>query len=584
MVASMKQSYTITVTGEAITDNIAQLLTAAGIAVSESGTDIDATIVAASTPQVFASVAANLPTTHPVIAYALSPAPPADWIEAGAAAVASDSDTLLDTITLWAEAAATTYSAGAAHAALCAWHAAIPSTLARVCTWIGADEAAWLDTEGTAVRVTAPGLQPPQILHNPLPSWLTPLRQARRLCLCTDATTWALAVPRAPGAVASRSATVVARGRNEVTKPAHALAHAMLLAASAPTLHAVPSLNETTVLELIGDGIVILHRDGTVAYANRSLAAMLGRTPESLRGLYIGDIVPAAERSDFEAQVQTWLGGGPAPRELTLLDRDGRKRHCALKAVASGDNRIVVDLHDVTEERELTQELLRAKRLFEDIVTSSPNAVVVADGSGAIQLLNPVAENLTGWRLGDAQRAGLRFADLFADADSTAWLERVHAERRRGEPGRLTNVRAQLRTRQQQRIPILLNAVALGDEHSDGAGTMAILTDIRQLLAMEQELNEARRQVIQSEREATLVALAGATAHHLNQPLTAVLGYVQMLKRRQPELGSNPAILKIEAAAEQMAAIVREIGRITRFETTDYGHRTRILELSEREA
>ncbi|MFW5879011.1 MAG: histidine kinase dimerization/phospho-acceptor domain-containing protein [Myxococcota bacterium] len=84
-----------------------------------------------------------------------------------------------------------------------------------------------------------------------------------------------------------------------------------------------------------------------------------------------------------------------------------------------------------------------------------------------------------------------------------------------------------------------------------------------------------------------IAELAGTTAHELNQPLTSVMGYADLLRRRIAPTDPNyRAIDIVFRESERMAEIVRKIGRITRYETKDYLGKTRIVDLdrsSERE-
>jgi signal transduction histidine kinase len=74
--------------------------------------------------------------------------------------------------------------------------------------------------------------------------------------------------------------------------------------------------------------------------------------------------------------------------------------------------------------------------------------------------------------------------------------------------------------------------------------------------------------------------LAGAAAHELNQPLTSVMGYAQLLQRKMdPESSLGDAVSVIFREAERMAEIVRKIGKITRYETKTYVGKARILDL-----
>jgi signal transduction histidine kinase len=74
--------------------------------------------------------------------------------------------------------------------------------------------------------------------------------------------------------------------------------------------------------------------------------------------------------------------------------------------------------------------------------------------------------------------------------------------------------------------------------------------------------------------------LAGATAHELNQPLTSVMGYSELLARKiSDESPNHRAVNAIYQEAQRMAEIVRKIGKLTHYETKSYVGEQRILDL-----
>ena len=110
--------------------------------------------------------------------------------------------------------------------------------------------------------------------------------------------------------------------------------------------------------------------------------------------------------------------------------------------------------------------------------------------------------------------------------------------------------------------------------------TVGIFTDLRDRMQLERKLSDAETRLEESEKNAVIVALAGTAAHELNQPLTSVMGYAELLKRRLKE--ADPAwrpVDIIHREAERMAEIVRKIGRITRYETKPYIGTQQILDL-----
>jgi signal transduction histidine kinase len=97
---------------------------------------------------------------------------------------------------------------------------------------------------------------------------------------------------------------------------------------------------------------------------------------------------------------------------------------------------------------------------------------------------------------------------------------------------------------------------------------------------METELTRAQENLREREKDIAVAELAGATAHELNQPLTAVIGYAELLGRHLEKSSSlHRAADVIIAESERMAQIVKKIGKITKYETVSYVGGAHILDL-----
>ena len=89
-----------------------------------------------------------------------------------------------------------------------------------------------------------------------------------------------------------------------------------------------------------------------------------------------------------------------------------------------------------------------------------------------------------------------------------------------------------------------------------------------------------KRLVDPTEKQALIAELAGTAAHELNQPLTSVIGYGELLQRKLDEDSPERHAAKvIVREAERMADIVRKIGKITRYETKSYVGTQKIIDL-----
>jgi signal transduction histidine kinase len=107
-----------------------------------------------------------------------------------------------------------------------------------------------------------------------------------------------------------------------------------------------------------------------------------------------------------------------------------------------------------------------------------------------------------------------------------------------------------------------------------------VFRDVREERRLAARLEEAEATVRNHEKGVALAQLAGATAHELNQPLTVMIAYADMLRLK---LGPDSPLLAtvdvLAQQAERMAEIVRQVGRITRFETKSYVGSAQILDL-----
>ncbi len=227
------------------------------------------------------------------------------------------------------------------------------------------------------------------------------------------------------------------------------------------------------------------------------------------------------------------------------------------------------------KERALTEELRRTQALLERLIDSSPDAVIGCDMAGRVVLFNKGAERLTRWSPGEAL-AALDATKLYPEGLVVDVLQRL---RMAGPGGRIEGLRGEVRSRLGEHIPVTISASLL-IERDEEMAWLAVLVDQRERLSIEKRLSSAEEKLRESEKQAMIAELAGAAAHELNQPLTSVLGYADLLRRKVPE--TDPSYRSIEIIyreAERMAEIVKKIGRITRYETTTYVGNVKIVDI-----
>ncbi len=90
----------------------------------------------------------------------------------------------------------------------------------------------------------------------------------------------------------------------------------------------------------------------------------------------------------------------------------------------------------------------------------------------------------------------------------------------------------------------------------------------------------AQQQEVEAERWKAAVEMAGATAHKLNQPLTSIVCYADLLlKKFSAENEARRAIKRITLESDRMATILRKMAELTKIHTSQYVGDVTIIDL-----
>ena len=226
----------------------------------------------------------------------------------------------------------------------------------------------------------------------------------------------------------------------------------------------------------------------------------------------------------------------------------------------------------------MAAELQRTKTFLERVVDSSVDGIVAADMRGTIILFNRGAERITGWRAPeviDRMHIGTLYGSK-EDAREVMKRLRVPAH---GGVGRVNQGRVRLRDRDGDDIPVTVSAAIIYDGEREVA-TCGIFTDLRERMRIEERLAQTQEKLLLSEKQAIVSEISGAMAHELNQPLTSVMGYAELLRKTIGEDARIRGYVEtILQETERMAALVKKIGNLSRYETKRYVGGTQILDL-----
>ncbi|MGN6110196.1 MAG: PAS domain S-box protein [Kofleriaceae bacterium] len=344
-------------------------------------------------------------------------------------------------------------------------------------------------------------------------------------------------------------------------------------------LRGIDSLKEH--FEAGADGVVVLDDSARILFVNRAAERITGFARDGLLGSELVDLVASDDQrtqiADTVARVLAGVNVDAFDLQLSTTSGAPAWVSVSTSTVLAGTGAVILAFRDVTAERALEHELRSTKEFLERLIDSTVDAIIASDLRGRIILFNQGAERLFGYRARDVI-GHLPVWDLYEQGGAKQ-IMRMLRSTSYGGVGRLEQTRREVRISSGEIVPVAMTASVVYEGDREVA-TVGILTDLRERIRMEQRLLDAQQKLQLSEKQALVAELAGAAAHELNQPLTSIMGYAQLIERLSakdaPHLRAVGVIL---SEADRMAGIVKKIGKITKYETTDYVGTARMLDL-----
>lgn len=260
---------------------------------------------------------------------------------------------------------------------------------------------------------------------------------------------------------------------------------------------------------------------GEISRVNEAWFDALGYTEAELQGKKYQDFVhPDDLAHDYEIRDQLLAGKVVSYYENRFRHKSGAYRTLAWSAVpALESGKIYSVAKDITEEKEAKEKLL----LLSAAIHSAGEAVIVTDVQFAIEYVNPAFERISGYVADEVLGATTAILNGDQHTDNFYWNVLHTIKAGQVWSGRLTNKRKDGTLYVEEGTISPVRDTEGQITHYVGVGR-----DITTELEVEQQYRQ--RQKLESVGQ-----LAGGVAHDLNNLLTPVLGYSQILKD-DPEL------------------------------------------------
>ena len=213
----------------------------------------------------------------------------------------------------------------------------------------------------------------------------------------------------------------------------------------------------------------------------------------------------------------------------------------------------------------MERKLKESEEWLATTLNSIGDAVIATDTKSCVTFMNPVAESLTGWQQEEANGKPLQDVFNIINEETREGVENpVEKVLRKGMVVGLAN-HTLLIARDGTEIFIDNSGAPIRDEKEEITGVVLVFRDITERREAERALRESEEKLARSRKMEAMGLLAGGVAHDLNNILSGIVSYPELLLLDLPEDSPlrNP-IKTIQESGMRAADVVEDLLTIAR--------------------
>lgn len=313
--------------------------------------------------------------------------------------------------------------------------------------------------------------------------------------------------------------------------------------------------NYREIYNTTSDAIVIHDSEtGKIIDVNQTMENMFGYSKEELLHLSIGDISygtpPYTQENALKYIKQTVIKGFMV-FEWRACHKDGS---CFWIEVAlrnttiSGKGRILGVLRDITERKQMDEEL----RLVKHSIEASTIPFLWVQNDSYFFYANDSACKLLGYSL--EELCSMNVKDIDPEFQNNRWVrffEKLKLKK---------NIVFQSVNKNKKGEVFPVEITANYVEFESKEHVFAYINDIRDRIQLEEEQRVLEEQLQQSQKMEAIGTLAGGIAHDFNNILSPILGYSQIVHEDLPDDSKNKKMIKkVIEASTRASDLVKQI-------------------------
>ncbi len=314
----------------------------------------------------------------------------------------------------------------------------------------------------------------------------------------------------------------------------------------------------------MGEGVSITEGEKMI-YANPALCKMYGYSMEEILAMpsFI-NLIAKEDKERMTTLVKERLSGNHLSDmgETAVRTKDGRVINIeySLKSMRSGNKtQLVSIIRDITEKK-------KSEEKFKGLLESAPDAMVIINKEGIIQLVNAQTEKLFEYERSEllGKRVEVLVPNMLNENDEESSPHYFHAPSSHMDMGAGLNLQGKKKSGAEFPVEISLSPM----ETADGLLVSTAIRDITYRKKAEEEIKQKTEELMRSNKE--LEHFAYVASHDLQEPLRTVTSYVQLLQKRYKDkltAESNEFINFAVDATARMRALINDLLSYSRVST-----------------
>lgn len=313
---------------------------------------------------------------------------------------------------------------------------------------------------------------------------------------------------------------------------------------------------------------IMIHDIGVILDFNTQFCHMTGYAAEELIGRNGVELLCAPESRKI--LLQKIATEDEEPYTINALKKDGTRFPLEIQARKmpyKGRQVRVAEFRDITERkkaeealrksrvryRQLYKESLRAEELYQSLLNSSADAILLLDSDQKARYINPAFTRIFGWTLEDLKSGKALHVPRPLAKSFSETIKKIMTD-----DSSIKGFETQRHTRDDNILDVSISASRYLDHDGNPAGVVLILRDISEKKRYQWHMEQAQKME-------SIGTLAGGVAHDFNNLLMGIQGRLSLLMLNMPPSDARYTHLKeMEDYITRAADLTRQLLGITR--------------------